>query len=382
MRGRRTWTLVVLLLVVVGGVLAWGHIRAAAFVMQAAGMDGMAHRVLQWTTRAVHERPAAVPWRGGPLRARVYAPHGDSAGAVLLVPGIHASGIDEPRLAGFARDLASMGRTVVAVELPPLMRYRITPELTDMIEDAAGWLAAEPSLAGGTPIGMVGISFAGGLSIVAASRPSVRDRIGFVLSFGGHGDLPRTLQYLCTGVQPDGRRRPPHDYGVAIILLGVAERVVPFEQVGPLQDAIETFLEASRLDMMDRDRAAAEFARARALGEALPEPAASLMRAVNDRDVATLGPILLPHVHEYGGDAALSPAWAAAPSGAVYLLHGSGDNVIPAIESTLLAAELASRGVAVRQLSTPLVTHAEVNNAAAVLDAWRLVRFWGSLLGE
>ena len=75
---------------------------------------------------------------------------------------------------------------------------------------------------------MMGISFAGGLSIVAAV--ATRSAIGspWVLSFGGHGDLPRTLRYLCTGDRA-GRamRRPPHDYGVVIILLGVADRVVP-----------------------------------------------------------------------------------------------------------------------------------------------------------
>ena len=74
---------------------------------------------------------------------------------------------------------------------------------------------------------MMGISFAGGLSIVAASRPSLRDRVAFVMSFGGHGDLPRTLRYLCTGVQPDGSSVRRTITAMAIILLGVADRVVP-----------------------------------------------------------------------------------------------------------------------------------------------------------
>ena len=51
---------------------------------------------------------------------------------------------------------------------------------------------------------MMGISFAGGLSIVAAGRPALRDHVAVVLSLGGHGDLPRTLRYLCTGIQADG----------------------------------------------------------------------------------------------------------------------------------------------------------------------------------
>ena len=140
------------------------------------------------------------------MRARVYTATEVDGPPALLVPGVHAGGIDEPRLVQFARDVASMGRTVVTAELPDLKRYSITPRTTDMIEDAALWLSTTQRLAPDGRIGMMGISFAGGLSIVAAGRPSLRDRVAFVMSFGGHGDLPRTLRYLCTGVQPDGER--------------------------------------------------------------------------------------------------------------------------------------------------------------------------------
>ena len=64
--------------------------------------------------------------------------------------------------------------------------------------------------------------------------------------------------------------RPPHDYGVVIILLGVADRLVPPEQVRPLRKAILTFLEASRLDLVDKAQSAAEFERAETLAAALP----------------------------------------------------------------------------------------------------------------
>jgi dienelactone hydrolase len=373
--------LVVVLLAL--ALIAWPTVRGAAFVARAAGMGGpLAGALQQAVIVEVEDRLLTIPWRDGELRARAYLPRAESDGAVLLVPGVHAAGIEEPRLDGVARDLAAMKRTVITVELPPLTRYRITPELTDMIEDAAAWMAGQPTLADHEPIGLAGISFSGGLAIVAASRPSVRDRVSFVLSFGGHGDLPRTLTYLCTGVQPDGSHLPPHDYGVVIILLGVADRLVPAAQLEPLRAGILTFLEASRLDMVDRDAAARAFAQARRMAGALPEPAASLLRAVNDRDVATLGPLLLPHVHEFGDDPALSPARSAAPAAPVYLLHGAGDNVIPTMESALLAEDLRARGARVRHLATPLITHAELNDASAVPDVWRLIRFWAALLAE
>ena len=75
-----------------------------------------------------------------------------------------------------------------------------------MIEDAAtGWHSADRAhRPRDRRLGLMGISFAGGLSVVAGRR-GMGDRAAWVLSFGGHGDLPRTLRYLCTGVQPDGR---------------------------------------------------------------------------------------------------------------------------------------------------------------------------------
>jgi dienelactone hydrolase len=382
MRTRTKAVGIVAACLLVGAWASNGYLRAAAFVVQAAGMQGYARQAASLETGEFDERSLTIPWRGGKLRARLYTPRGGVDRAMVLVPGVHAAGVDEPRLVQFARDLASVRHAVLTAELIDLTKYQITPRSTDMIEDAALWLSEQRDLSNDGRVGMMGISFAGGLSIVASSRPSLRDRVAFVMSFGGHGDLARTLRYLCTGVQPDGASRPPHDYGVAIILLSVAEQVVPPEQVEPLRTAILTFLEGSRLDMVDKARSAAEFDRARTLAAALPEPARTLMRYVNERDVAHLGPILLPHVTKLGDDRMLSPAREAAPRAPVYLLHGTDDNVIPAIESFLLADTLRNRGVTVHQLATPLITHAEVDRSATASAMFRLVGFWADLLGE
>jgi dienelactone hydrolase len=365
-----------------GYVAAHDYVRGAAFVVQAAGMQGFARTVAEWESHDVAEANLTIPWRGGTMWGRRYLPAGRRNRVFLLVPGVHASGVDEPRLVGFARDLASMGHPVVTAGPPDLARYSITTETTDAIEDAAHWLARQPDLAPDGRIGMLGISFAGGLSIVAAGRPGLRDNVAAVMSLGGHGDLPRTLRYLCTGIQPDGTRRPPHDYGVVIILLGVADRVVPAEQVAGLRQALLTFLEASRLDLIDKAASAAQFEQARAIASTLPEPSRTLMGYVNQRDVEHLGAILLPHVTAFGGGPALSPALAPPPSAQVFLLHGADDNVIPAAESIVLARAFAERGVPVHVLATPLITHAEVDRAANIKDMWRLIGFWAGVLGE
>jgi fermentation-respiration switch protein FrsA (DUF1100 family) len=149
-----------------------------------------------------------------------------------------------------------------------------------------------------------------------------------------------------------------------------------------LRQALNSFLEASRLDLFDKAQSAAEFERAKTLAASLPEPARTLMQYVNQRDVEHLGPILLPHVSVLGDDSALSPAFAPPPSAPVYLLHGAGDNVIPAAESVALAGTLAERGVRARVLVTPLITHAEVERASSARDAWALVGFWSDVLSR
>ena len=91
--------------------------------------------------------------------------------------------------------------------------------------------------------------------------------------------------------------------------------------------------------------------------------------------------MVTPPKGDYPG-AQLSPAGEATPRAPVYLLHGTDDNVIPAVESFLLADTLRGRGVTVHQLATPLITHAEVDRSATLSAMFRLVGFWENLLGE
>jgi dienelactone hydrolase len=384
MRRSRAAGAILLAILVALAFAARFYLRGAAFVVQAAGIDGAARTATRWYATGVTVTPAdPVPWRGGPLRARAYRPARNSGRPILLVPGVHASGIDEPRLVGFARDISATGHPVLTVELPDLKRYEITARTTDMIEDAAAWMLRTDGFHDTDGrIGVLGISFGGGLSIVAAGRPSIRDRVAFVMAFGGHADLPRTLRFLCTGLQPDGTKRAPHDYGLAIVLLGAADHVVPAPQAAPLRAAILSYLEASRLDMVDKRMAAAEFAHAKSLALKLDEPARTYMDYVNNRDVVRLGPVLLPFMNDLGGDPALSPSRSPLPAAPVYLLHGTDDNVVPAIESTLLGRDLEKDKRTVHVLLTPLITHAEVDRAATARAVWQLIDFWARLLDE
>lgn len=373
-------------------------VTGLAFVVRAADMHGAVRTIADVDTNRFTERLLQLPSARGPIRGRLYMPSGASHRVALLTSGLHPAGIDEPRLVGLARQLASTGVAVVTPDIPELSRFEITPAITDDIERAAAWLSHDSGMSEDGRVALMGISFSGGLSVVAAGRPSIRDNIAYVFSFGGHDDLPRVLRYLCTGeVAPEPRAlntktestdggtswsyRRPHDYGVAVILLAIADRLVPADQVAPLRDAVRRFLWASHLERVDTRAAESEFAALRTVASKLDEPSATLLQYVNNRDVARLGPRLLPYIDEYGRAPALSPSRSPAPSAPVFLLHGIDDNVIPAIESEYLAEDLRPH-TPVRLLLNALISHAEADQPVHVRDVATLADFWGDVLSR
>jgi hypothetical protein len=396
---RRLKALVVVGLIAVAVIFALPYFDALGFIIRAADLQGSAASIATWRTTVFTREPLiGVPTRFGTIPARFYRPSGGFSRTIVLVPGVHRDGIDEARLVALADDLASTGYGVLTVAAPDLQRFRVTPEVTDVIEDAVNWAAAQRGLSPDGKVGIVGVSFSGGLSLVAAGRPSIREKVAFILSFGGHGDLARVMHYLCSGQvlgDIDRAKRssavsgashvqvhPPHDYGVAIVLLSLADRVVPADQIEPLSRGIDGFLLASSLDMTDKPAAAREFARMREYADTLPEPAKTLMGYVNDRAVDKLGPILLPvadALKDHPAMPSLSPERADPPTAPIFLLHGVDDNVIPSMETVLLAEYLRGRAT-VHGLLSGLITHAEVNRTASPIEVWRLAKFWRDLM--
>ncbi len=398
---RRSQAAIVIALVVALGALALPYLDALGFIIRAADIPGAPATVAGWRASAfAREALFSVPTRAGDVPARFYRPAGRVRRTVLLMPGVHRDGINESRLVGLAEDLAATGFGVLTIAAPDLRKFKITPQVTEVIEDAVIWASGQPQYAPDGKVGLLGISFSGGLSVVAAGRTSIRDRIAFVMSFGGHGDLARVMHYLCSGeVLGDLERakhssavagadhvtvHPPHDYGVAVVLLSLADRVVPADQVAALSRGIDGFLLASSLAITDPPAAIKVFDEMKAYAATLPEPSRTLMTYVNDRAVDKLGPILLPiadALKDHPIMPTLSAERAAPPLAPVYLLHGVDDNVIPSVETVLLAEHLQGK-VEVHGLLSGLITHAEVDRTASLTEVWRLAQFWRGIMNQ
>jgi hypothetical protein len=370
------------------------YLRGLGFVVRANDMQGTPRRLAEMEANTATEREFEIPLAAGALRARVYEPSVRRGRAALLVPPLGAAGIDQPAVVRFARNLASSGLTVVTPAIRELTAYELVPAAIDAIEQATLWLASDRALLPDGRAGLIAFGFSGGLAVVAAGRPTIANRVAYVLSVGGHHDLPRVMRFLCTGAEPrPGNQirlttaqdesafvRTPGEYGIAVLLLGIAPRLVPSAQVQPLRDVVLQFLGTAGLNRMDQPPASVHGGDIRQALTRLSEPSATLARYLADGDVVHLGARLLPHAGVYG-DAALSPARSPKPSAPVFLLHDSDDNVIPDIESEYLAEELRGRSP-VRLLTSRFVSGVRPDVRIGAQDALTLGAFWGDVLSR
>jgi dienelactone hydrolase len=382
-RGKRAILLAAWLLAG-AAVLAWlvvPYLVAVAFLLDMAGTDSVIRRAIPVRTSTVTTEDFQIPTRHGPLQARLYSPAAQVERTAIVFPGVHGGGVNEARLTRFCGRLASTGALVLCAPLPELRRFRVTSASTDQIEDVTAWATRQPSIAPGGRTALVGVSFAGGLAVVAAGRPALRDRLDLVLAIGGYGDLTRTLRYLCTGELPDGTTRQPHEYSLAVVALAGLPHLAPPEQTEMLEEGIRTYLEASLEESPGRAQATERLQQLRTGMADWPEPSRSILQAVVDRNREEVGRLLLPWLEQLAADPSLSPERSPVPSAPVFLLHGTDDNVIPSSETPLLAAYLERAGVPhVRALLTPLVSHAGLLDRASARDAWQLVSFWKDVL--
>jgi dienelactone hydrolase len=109
------------------------------------------------------------------LPARLYLAVGVAhPRGMVAVHGIHHLGMDEPRLVSFARAAAGSGLAVLTPQIDALADYHVDGASISSIGDSAVWLDQR---LGRGPVSVTGISFAGGLSLVAACDPRYASHI-------------------------------------------------------------------------------------------------------------------------------------------------------------------------------------------------------------
>jgi dienelactone hydrolase len=360
-------------LVLVGLTGPAARLWKAERVLQQLSQGVPAQQVSQPSDRDLAVEETSIPTGSGPVRARLYRRAGDRPGpGVVVAHGVHFRGIDEPRLVAFSRALARSGLVVLTPELADLADYRITPDSADRIADSVRWFASRSDWIENDRVGLLGFSFAGGLSLVAAGEPEVGKRLTWVASVGGHHDLSRVLRFFVENRVDTPRGLAPkqaHEYGPVVLVYEELDRLAPEADRELLRDALRSWLHEDR-------------AEARALAaRATSKEAQRLFARVESHRLDELAADLEALIRERA-DALerLSPRGKLARIPCpVYLLHGSGDTVIPASETDWADLELGAREH--RALVSPLLEHVEVSHEASFVEMFELVAFVSHLVG-
>jgi len=347
------------------------HLRAVGLLLRSLSTGtGGAEGLAELGRRPVTEEISRAPGVG---RVRWYQPSVPAAAPPLLVVhGVHPEGIDEARLRSFARAMAEAGVLVATPEVTPLTRFRIDRRAIRIIGRAAAHLADR---SGRPRVGVLGISFAGGLALIAAGSSEHREAIGYVVALGAHHDVARIARWY-VGQEiygPDGERPPvaPHPYGAGVLLENHLDRFLPPKDVA----AARRVLRASLLGRED-----ASERRMRALS---PEGRRALSRILDRRKDDAVGDELLDALREDRRRVrAVSPAGRLAGVRVpVYLVHGTGDPIVPSTETRWLAKEL-SDDVLEAAMVTPLFRHAELEGTPPLSDQLALVHVIARILRE
>ena len=314
-------------------------------------------------------RTLTIPSSAGLVTARLYTPvNRPNAPGLVLIPGVHYLGMDEPRLITFARSMAACGLRVLTPELPGSRDYRIQPADVQVIGSSIQWLQRTT----GRRVGLMSLSFSGGLALMAAAELPYSNDVSFVFSVGAHDDLYRVATFYTTGADPlpdgDIERAVPNNYGPWILEYEHLEDFTQPADTAAIQAAFRARLTENY--SLEKTLVAAMTSAQRAeydriLNITHSDP--SLLFASNEKHAAEMAAVS-PHGHLAG---------LHVP---VYLLHGRNDTLIPFAEAEWLAKDLP-HGTLAELLVSPLIAHVSTTKTkSGIWDEWHLLHLLAQVM--
>jgi dienelactone hydrolase len=342
------------------------HLRATSLLLRFSNpkADGIA---ASFAHHPFKEEDGTAQTPHGPLRYRLYIPQNvRNVGGVVLLHGVHHLGIEDPRMWNLARALAGAGVLVMTPELQDLADYRVTARTIDVIGDSAVVLSTRMQ----REVGLIGLSFAGGLSLLAAARPEYAPKIGFVLAIGAHDDMGRVARFFAANMiaRPDGTQSTlaAHEYGVLVLAYAHLEDFFTPGDIPAAREALREWL----WEKPDAMQAAGKLSLAgqKEFDELLHHR--ELLREALFKEI-TLHKDEMEAVSPHGHMAALHTP--------VYLLHGAGDTVIPSSETLWLAKDVPPQELKASLVSSALV-HVDMGGKVRWQDQWQLVDFMAQVL--
>ncbi len=367
-----------LALVVIGIVLGWRscsrHVRAARLLHRFADTQSQ--------PAGIDETSFMLDAPTGPTRAKIYSPHGSSGlPGIVIVPGVHHLGVDEPRLQRFARAVAASGITVMTPEIKELTDYQIQASSIGTIGAAADELAKRVDK---HQVGVMGMSFAGGLSLLAAANDDTKKSIGFVVAVGAHDDIRHVARFFAKNeaVEPNGNvvHMKAHPYGIMVLAYEHVDDFFAKDDVPVAHDAMRDWLWEDKGPARELEKKMSLAGRAKFDLLAEPPPVDPKSGVFPEHPLSNE---IMSGLEMYGPalDAVSPHGHLASIHVPVYLVHGAGDDVIPSTETEWLAQDVPKDELR-EALISPALQHVELQGEPTLSQKWDIVHFMARVLGE
>jgi len=348
---------------------AQDYLRAASLLERISNPHATGW-IANYDVHPVDVHDTTYDFRGRAIPARLYLPRGVGfAPGILVVHGMQYLGIDDPRLVAFARAFAASGFFVMTPLVPGLADYRVEAQSADVIGTAAQALAQQISV---QKVGILAISFSGGLALLAASDPQYAPSIAWIASVGGYYDLEHVLRFFATGdaPRPDGtiEHLKPHEYGSLIVVYDEAQDFFSLHDAPLARDALKLLLSGHGKE-------------SEALTAKMTPAGQQIMQDIYHKQRQILAPAILAEIDKHRDELS-----AASPAGhlafvhvPVLLLHGSDDTVIPPTELLWLKRDIPKQYL-VAALVSAAITHVEVDTKVSWLDRLALVHWMAQMI--
>ncbi len=357
-----------LLLAVASGVLLRDHLRAAGLLLR---LNRPQSKLARLGASEVDAAALSIPSSEGLIPGRIYRPRGvEDPPGLVLVHGVHRLGPDDPRLVRLAEAFAATGLVVFTPRVAAFTDYRLAPEAITTIGAAASGLRHEL----GRPIGVVGISFAGGMALVSATDPRFAPDIAFVVALGAHHDLERISIFFATDriLLPAGslQSHESDQYGALVLIYADVERFFDKPDQAGAREAIRLWLSE-------------QWDQARAVSQTLSPAAHARLEALFRHEREGVRDRLVTEIYCHADELEkVSPRGKlAALQVPVYLIHGVGDKVIPTSETEWLAREVPPQHLR-RVLITSVLSHADLQQDLGMREYWEVIQFMRDVLVE
>lgn len=140
---------------------------------------------------------------------------------IILVHGVNEVGKADPRIKWAADIFCRAGFVVLAPDFLGFKSLQLRPSDIKEIADSFLYLDSRKDLVRPGHVGIAGFSYGAGPTLIAACDPRIREKVDFVISFGGYWDLKDIVQFVTTGhysYQEKSFDHTPNDYDRWIFL--------------------------------------------------------------------------------------------------------------------------------------------------------------------